>query len=223
MVQWCNGAKCKRQKTACSTPDWRVSRSHARESAIFTWELPLKTTAPMRRVLRRLLRRGKKDEEPPPPPLPSLPDADREAWTADQQRQSLFFCLPAEIRHGILCAAFGDRTVHIDLRLRPRLYTAETAEGCSPSRFHAGYPPLLTRWDMGLRPGIDVRTKDDKKLAWRWYGCVCHHNKPGHAGNQPYNDACLRGHVRGCSDHPGNVPEKCMVGAMGYLRSCKRA
>ena len=182
----------------------------------------------MRRLLRRLLRRGKKDgkedEEPPPPPLPSLQDADREAWTADQQRQSLFFCLPAEIRHNIVCAAFGDRTVHIDLRLRPRLYTAETAEGCSPSRFHAGYPPLLTRWDMELRPGgVDVRTEDDTKLAWRWYGCVCHRNEPGHTWKQPCKDACLRGHAWGCSRHPGNVPEKCMVGAIGYLLSCKRA
>ncbi len=183
----------------------------------------------MRRVLRRLLRRGKKygkeDDEPPPPPLPSLQDADadREAWTPDQQRQSLFFCLPAEIRHMILCAAFGDRTVHIDLRLRPRLYTAKTAEGCSPSRFHAGYPPLLTRWDMELRHGVDVRTEDDKKLAWRWYGCVCHHNQPGGAYNHAYNDACLSGFARGCSSYPGNVPEKCMVGAIGYLLSCKRA
>ncbi len=181
----------------------------------------------MRRILRRLLGRGKKDgkedEEPPPPPLPSLQDANREAWTPDQQRQSLFFCLPAEIRHSIVRAAFGDRTVHVDLRLRPRLYTAETAEGCSPSRFHAGYPPLLTRHDMGLRSGADGRTEDDKKLAWRWYGCVCHRNPPGQVWKQPCTDSCLKGSAWGCSDHPGNVPEKCMVGAMGYLLSCKRA
>ncbi len=159
----------------------------------------------MRRVLRRLLRRGKKDgredEEPPPPPLPSLQHADRELGIADQQRQSLFFCLPAEIRYNIVRATFGDRTVHIDLRLRPRLYTAETAQGCSPSRFHGGYPPLLTPQNMGLRPGVDVRTEDDKKLAWRWYGCVCHRNEPGHVWKQPYCDTCLIGYARGCSYH----------------------
>ena len=181
----------------------------------------------MRRLLRGLLRRGKKEDEPPPPPppLPSLQgaDADREPWTADQQRQSLFFfCLPAEIRHRILCAAFGDRTVHMDLRLRPRLYTAETSKACSPSQFHAGYPPLLTRWDVKIPRGIDDRTGDDKKPAWRWYGCVCHRNTPGTAWKQPYDDLCLSGYGR-CSGYPGNVPEKCMVGAMGFLRSCKRA
>lgn len=177
----------------------------------------------MRSVLRGLLRRGREHEkETPPPPLPSIQRANREAWTPAQQSQSLFFCLPSEIRHMILCAAFGDRTVHIDLRLRPRLYTVETAEGCSPTKFHAGYPPLLTEWDMGLRSGIDLRTKADKKLAWRWYSCVCHHNRPGKVWAQPFDDTCLKGQAS-CRTHPGNMPEKCMVGAMGYLRSCKRA
>ncbi|KAK3898788.1 hypothetical protein C8A05DRAFT_18683 [Staphylotrichum tortipilum] len=176
----------------------------------------------MRRLVRRLLHWGKKDEQPALLPLPSLQPVDRDAWTPDEQRQSRFFSLPAEIRHMIVCAAFGERTVHIDLRLRPRLYTVETAKGCSPSRFHAGYLSLLTRWDLTLRPGIDVRTEEDKKLAWRWYGCVCHRNRPGETAVQPFNDICLQG--RGlCSDYPGNVPDKCMIGAMGYLLSCKRS
>jgi hypothetical protein len=115
----------------------------------------------------------------------------------------------------ILCAAFGDRTVHMDLRLRQGLVPQWPSS-------HGGHAPLIdSQTGRSLTHFHDAMPEDAKKVAWRWYGCVCHRNGPGSL-LRPCHDMCLQGFAF-CHQHPGNMPDKCMVGAMGYLLSCKRA
>jgi hypothetical protein len=62
--------------------------------------------------------------------------------------------------------------------------------------------------------------------AWRWYSCRCHDPRML-AGDDDYKrprwmDACLEGHGD-CSAWPRQCPESCMVGAMGFLLTCRQA
>lgn len=159
--------------------------------------------------------------QPPVPPLPSLP-AWREIETASSasptQPDAALFQLPPELRHRILLEAFGDGTVHMDLRFRPPLHTFQTSGGREPS--HGGYPPLLTGW--GTRPPQEPEPRSSE-CAWRWYSCRCHRNQPGY-DSPPCRDGCLSGEAH-CPGRPftGFVPDKCFLGVVGFLLSCKQA
>jgi hypothetical protein len=162
------------------------------------------------------------------PPLPSLPptrEANLEEWQPTRQIQSPFFRLPPELRQMILHAAFGDRTIHMDLRFRPPLFAPQTGDKGGPDPVHGGFPPLVDSHE-GAIPSLVWHPRADAVMAWRWYSCLCHRNPPEARGTplwqQPCLDRCLYGQGS-CSSFPGEFPAKCMVGVMGFLLSCKRA
>ncbi|OJD32970.1 uncharacterized protein BKCO1_340006 [Diplodia corticola] len=91
---------------------------------------------------------------------------------------------------------------------------------------------------------------DEDVEAWRWWGCVCHRNPPPPSssssplrrqqqhrpgrnddeeeeeedGKVPlWKDGCTRGWAPACERWPGALPDRCRVGAMGWLRACRRA
>lgn len=151
------------------------------------------------------------------PSLPAPPTAGAAPLEPAQQLQSPLFRLAPEIRDFILRAAFGDGTIHIDLRLGyPRRMRDLRRRVNKP--VHGGYPPLANPHDTGVP--LPERRPADRVVGWRWYSCVCHRSPR----DPPARDRCLRG-VADCASWPGPaaVPDKCMVGAMGLLVSCKRA
>ena len=183
------------------------------------------------RCLRELVRRHKTRKEESqassePPPLPSLPrppDVHPAARDVSPQDQSLFFRLPTELRMKILHTAFGDRTIHIDFRFRPPLHTYETSGGHEP--VHGGYPPLAEYFPSPRK----WEPKPRGAPAWRWWSCVCHSSMPHDYKDWRYYyqfpvwyDSCLEGGFRSCWYWPSTDPERCQVGIMGYLLSCKR-
>lgn len=177
-------------------------------------------------------------EVPPPPFLPAerihqlelCQDSDQSFHNATAN-SGFFQRLPPDIRRLILIEAFGDRIVHVDLRLLE-------------------FGGLLEEYDLihGSNRGSD-RHKDGKSTLtssfdappqWRWYGCVCHREPERHVRKRtlmnkslspPWFDACLdtaRDSVitrsrRVCGQWSGEEPRKCQVGAMGWLRTCRQA
>lgn len=169
------------------------------------------------RRLRDFLRdkRHNKDSKQPKkePPLPSLPPPianNPDTWTSIGQTQG-FFALPYDLRHQILKIAFGGRTVHIDLRLRPSLHDFESSGGRDPG--HAGYPPLFGQGD-NLKPRA-------QKATWQWFHCICHRDPPWrYLPGEVCKDTCLEGRAL-C--HGGTWKwDACQLGAMGFLLSCKQ-
>ncbi|KAK3290988.1 uncharacterized protein B0H64DRAFT_50422 [Chaetomium fimeti] len=141
----------------------------------------------------------------PDPPLPALPSTAEfipEEWRPSQQTQSHYFDLPLELRHLILRTAFGDRTIHIDLRSRNSLHPQPLhTDPCPPDRL------------------------------WMWYSCFCYKRQRdgGHAGANThfhalFADGCWAGGKRCCTpDQRDLLPEEGRIGVMGFLLSCKRA
>lgn len=159
----------------------------------------------------------KKDSKEPEedPPLPSLPlttTHDPGTWRPTSQTQG-FFALPYDLRYQILKMAFGGRTVHIDLRLRPPLLDFESSGGRSPG--HAGYPPLF---DSDSRSDPNHRGQG---VAWRWFQCVCHRDPPGvYHPDEVCRDTCLTGQAL-CQGHSW-AWDACRLGAMGFILCCKQ-
>ncbi|KFX96544.1 hypothetical protein V490_03297 [Pseudogymnoascus sp. VKM F-3557] len=135
--------------------------------------------------------------------------------------------LPFEVRRKILVLAFGEQTVHMDLQFR---YPFE--------------PPVKQR-EWGRHAGIDYYSErmDQEEIKgerkeWRWFSCVCHRLPPDAARlplgrrrhylrtrtniGDPDTDRCLHGFGQ-CDKWPGDCPAKCLIGIMGWLRSCKQA
>ncbi|VUC35378.1 unnamed protein product [Clonostachys rosea] len=149
----------------------------------------------------------------------------------------LFFTrLPPEIRRQILIHAFGSRTVHLDLSFRHpfRVISHDKCRllGQSPeAHLHAG---ISTRFGL-FHPNIVLYDESEKK-KWRWFSCVCHRARPhdpllsygrrssvNHLGSTDnHEDNCLSGEGT-CVEWPGEVPEKCFIGATGWLLACKQA
>ncbi|KAF6835367.1 hypothetical protein CMUS01_05818 [Colletotrichum musicola] len=184
----------------------------------------------MRRLLDTLRGRKhrRKAEEPDSePPLPLLP-AQRPrgitptAITGDQVTTlGTFARLPPELRRRVLRAAFGDRTVHMDLRLSPPPRPKGNLTTAAAAHEHgAGSAPLSF-------PGTDKKNRE-----WRWYGCVCHRLLPRDSADErriftargvspyiwPHRDACLRGEAVMCKFWAAGECE-CAVGALGWLRA----
>ncbi|KJZ70256.1 hypothetical protein HIM_10337 [Hirsutella minnesotensis 3608] len=176
---------------------------------------------------KRLMRwlRKDKDECPPPPALPkSRPrklTATRHAIAAATGDSPLFRRLPTEVRRQILQQAFGARTVHMDLVLERPVYkrlAGTTWPRCEVNvARHANVAPCEAR-------------DRSKPRQWRWSGSVCHrlcfswHLAPAaeFAYRQPLRDSCWEGWA-GCDLWPGETPQKCFVGAMGWLLACRQA
>ncbi|KAH6684916.1 hypothetical protein F5X68DRAFT_262796 [Plectosphaerella plurivora] len=131
---------------------------------------------------------------------------------------ALFTKLPAHIRHDILIAAFGNRTIHVNLE-----FSHPRPPPDAKRRHHARIAPLRNEH---LLPKSD--------MAWRWNGSICHRQAPQYA--PAGEDACLLfqavwldGCMTGtsinthCDLYGGTWPNKCHIGIVGFLQSCKQA
>ena len=157
---------------------------------------------------------GRKASEPATPPLPVLPSTRKHRLTPSSSLENLkpfikpngpfFEQLPPELRRQIYLAAFGDRTVHLDLRQEyPRLVEAPNAF------FHAQVSE-----DGGER---DHKTGP----RWVWWSSVCHRHPMAPA----WADFCQRGSPRQMCDahYAGQWPDKCFVGVMGWILACRQS
>ncbi|ATY63714.1 hypothetical protein A9K55_008046 [Cordyceps militaris] len=140
---------------------------------------------------------------------------------------ALFQRLPAEIRIQILTAAFGERTLHMDLLLSYPPWRSKPVAHDRAVPGHAGLFVEPSRAGDGkYYPVLDTTARQ----AWLWHGSVCHRNPPGTDPSnghtvQPCQDQCRSGITpdNTCNLWPGIGPDKCRIGAMGWLLSCRQA
>lgn len=132
----------------------------------------------------------------------------------------LFTKLPTDIRRTIFIAAFGDRTLHIDLVFDHLLLSPPPAY----QRNHA--------WIYTQDGPSSSGSGGSESKIWRWGGAVCHRNGPylppggmvpRFLWEGPWNDQCMLGEASSCEEHEGQWPDKRQVGIMGFLLSCKQA
>lgn len=140
----------------------------------------------------------------------------------------LFQKLPAEIRIQILTAAFGERTLHMDVLPG---YPPWRRRPVARDRAVPGHAGLFVEpgraGDGKLFPVLDTTARQ----GWHWHGSICHRNPPGidadNSGHsvQPCQDQCRLGITPddACKLWPGTGPDKCRVGALGWLQSCRQA
>ncbi|KAF0321202.1 RES domain-containing protein [Colletotrichum asianum] len=141
--------------------------------------------------------------ELPPPPLPLLPaerprpitpPATATAATADTIVAALgtFALLSPELRRRVLVAAFGECTLHLDLRPAPRgqqpspptVHGVAHEHGCGAAPLSwsrivaasAAAGETLGMTTLSLSEGYKTKKKIGPEWGWewRWYGCVCH-------------------------------------------------
>lgn len=156
----------------------------------------------------------------PPAPMPSprpRPVTPSDLLPSHPQTQSPFFDrLPLELRRHILMYAFGDRTMHMELTLdQPMLGTM--IRNAAGRDAHGGF----------------TRQRDSSSpRRWFWRSCVCHRNPPWlypevlwwyWNWQRPHVDRCMEGDGFNCRAWLGEHQPHCRVGALGWLRSCRRA
>ena len=204
----------------------------------------------MRKILSQW-RRGE-PESNATPPLPVLPAKRGRRLsippTSDNatEASAFFVILPLEIRRKILIAAFGDQTIHLDLRLAHPLQEPDPppknpfwarAGGSSRSASHGKTPSEETApWNR--KPShANTHSTDDrdptKPRRWEWHSSICHRTPPKVSppdmdfDRYPVcDDICHSGyHMRGvdCDSWPGEISHKCLLGIMGWLRACRAA
>ncbi|KAK4448984.1 hypothetical protein QBC34DRAFT_464244 [Podospora aff. communis PSN243] len=179
------------------------------------------------------------------PPLPVLPQRARRLSLSvsdgGTSTSAFFQTLPPEIRCKILIAAFGGRTIHLDLRLLYPLRPQESSIAPTQkkpffrrigSSSRDNPPPQSPLWNQGPRHA-NTHHPDDrdttKPRRWEWHGSICHRPSPTLAGFDEYpacEDECASGRASwrvDCASWPGEVPHKCLLGVMGWLRSCSAA
>ena len=146
------------------------------------------------------------------PVLPELrprdltPASSHESLLPNYNTQNAFFKkLPLELRQYVYKAAFGGRTVHIELRFD---HPARADPTHAHDYVHAGLDPDNRR-DRSISP------------AWIWWSCVCHRNPALEA----CADRCRSGSTpnTACFLYPWVMPGKCFIGAMGWLLTCRQA
>ncbi|OIW22891.1 hypothetical protein CONLIGDRAFT_674636 [Coniochaeta ligniaria NRRL 30616] len=195
------------------------------------------------RDVRKRLRRvhvTKRDDEPE---IPYLPPNYRVPLTAQPStapsisatvNSALFTRLPPEARQQILVAAFGGRTLHMNLRLGPPLLPFSERPPIPPSALqympHGGISAELEhgQWpEEVLHAARRARVAvPGTKPVWQWWGCECHRNLP--PGDErvviaPWQDRCVRGEAKWCNLYPGDAPGKCLIGCLGWLMTCRQA
>ncbi|KAI8959036.1 hypothetical protein F5Y11DRAFT_16880 [Daldinia sp. FL1419] len=184
----------------------------------------------LRGYLKRLTPDGR-SEARRIPPMPILPD-DRPrplkevAPLPEATANSTFFqSLPPEIRRHILIKAFGERVLHLDLRLEHPLRKAHDAIKPGLER-HAN----VHLFHPSLRDTVRAR-------EWTWWSSICHNRYPSHHfdlsppgiddfSRGPANDTCrspFQRHSCLCEAYPGTAPAKCFVGVSGWLLVCRQA
>ena len=113
---------------------------------------------------------------------------------------AFFRRLPFELRREIYLLAFGNRSVHMHLEYG---YAEPTGTG------HA-------RRDRDGKYALDRTVPPE----WRWWSSVCHRNPVEDA----WLDQCRTGDNRArCYLFPGKKPDKCFLGVMGWLLTCRQA
>ncbi|KAF4334531.1 hypothetical protein FBEOM_11638 [Fusarium beomiforme] len=157
--------------------------------------------------------------EPPtlPDPRPSIltPSTSVEALSQSQHTAPLFQKLPPEIRREILIAAFGDRTVHMDL----------TYDHPSMPGNRKGHTSSQVWW-----LGVDKT----RPKSWYWRGCTCHRVPPPwqytlsqkrYSISAVAGDGCCVGLAQNCWVWTENGKHRhlCWIGAMGWLLACRQA
>ena len=146
------------------------------------------------------------------------------------RRNWFFDVLPFEIRRKILCEAFGNETVHMELDYDHPMIPLEL-----PTEKHGARNSILCR-DTSRRsqrlftgPKNRLRTNDRQAKKWQWWSCVCHQRTTVFSGvtmfteEEPWMDGCKLGINEWCRTCPGNAPAKCQIGIMGWLLSCRQA
>jgi hypothetical protein len=181
---------------------------------------------------------GSDEEEPSPMSLmPILPAQRPLMLTPTPSREELlqsvpnvtaksgfFMRLPADLRRQILTEAFGGRTVHMDLSFDEPLLVLRGDELRRAIDATGHYGLWIT---ANGRSQPSALVADRKFKTWEWWGCVCHRDaecrmrRKGRV-SEPYTDGCRAG-VAKCGDWAGDVPRKCQLGAMGWLRACRQA
>lgn len=155
--------------------------------------------------------------------LDSLPASTPESGNNVLRVRGFFHQLPPELRRMILIEAFGRLTLHIHLGLN-HPYLPATAILLYGSKLchtqHGGASvPLQESADKPRKENRDT----SKPMAWQWWSCVCHRGDPGGQWFiQPHWDRCLNGRAD-CWLWPGELPAKCQIGAIGWLRTCWQA
>jgi hypothetical protein len=132
--------------------------------------------------------------------------------------------LPSELRHRILCEAFGDRTVHIYLGQNYPLlpeHSATEPPTAKPAQHGGAVVPLKELTDEPRTENRDT----SQPMSWQWWSCVCHRRDPQERiFAQPHQDVCLNGRPGSyCTMWSGKPPANCQIGVAGWLRSCWQA
>lgn len=162
---------------------------------------------------------------PPPPPCRENSTASDVTTTVPAPHNGIFFeRLSPDLRRIILIEAFGDRTIHIDLRL-DRPLRARPAR----KTMHAGGVDILDR-------GHSASRQMRKPRAWQWYSCVCHRDPvsfverwhgagEGEMASHPAMDTCLRRRPQSCDRPPGDTGDmsRCFLGVIGWLTTSRQA
>jgi 2EXR family len=154
--------------------------------------------------------RLKSSEPSIPYGLPILPAKRQHVLTPSPSHKNLSFYavakgaffqrLPLELRRQIYIAAFGNRTVHMDLR-----YDYHEPPGPRHARLKGD---CMCERDRTVPPD------------WRWWSSVCHRNPL----DDVWLDQCRLGENNAmCFLFPGEWPDKCFLGVMGWLLTCRQA
>lgn len=215
-------------------------------NAIITWFRRRRVARSNRKQRAPSASSAKLREPLPVPPHPTLPSQRRARLTPTPSCEDLtsapnaaiangsFFAkLPFEIRRKILIEAFGGQTVHMDLIYdHPLLPAEKQADDSDSEAWKRGNQP---HGNMNVNPqgmnccAENLRLDDSRPKEWAWRSSVCHRNVPGcplGEGVQPGEDYCRYGQTQWqmrCFAWPGKHPAKCLIGAMGWLRSCRQA
>jgi hypothetical protein len=133
-----------------------------------------------------------------------------------------------ELRRKILEEAFGRHTVHVDLSYDHPLLPADAPvpEGTPYQKGHGG--TLLD--PHGDIAHLQVMRDNAAPEQWIWESSVCHRGCPvdafwrnpaAHAGE----DRCRNGlfNLQVCKTWPGEWPDSCRIGVMGWLKTCRQA
>jgi hypothetical protein len=161
----------------------------------------------------RKLRSGKCHDGPKELLPPWASHSSTDLGRPSESTAPFFQRLPPEIRQNILIAAFGDRTMHMSLQYdhSRQLVFNQSSGGFLWERYvppGTKYPPQILRPDP----------KAPK--AWNWRGCPCWQSP--YRKSHPYNDQCLPGVAR-CWKPGTAVLDICLIGAMGWILSCRQA
>jgi hypothetical protein len=105
---------------------------------------------------------------------------------------SFFEKFPFEIRRQILIEAFGNRTVHMDLRFDHPMQPwkqKHRQKGHTHCDINFKYDKFEQRREQ--------RLDRSKPKQWLWWSSVCHRRPPGPPGRtilqEPHDDGCLQG------------------------------